>query len=105
MPIDWVARIRAALQSGNQESRLKAIQELLIRARKDPAQHAGALEIFRAALADETDSWTAARAAHGIELIAGVEAGRDAWRKLLASNRAEMLSCVAMSISNGAYAP
>jgi hypothetical protein len=102
---DWIGRIRAALQSADREARVKAIQELLVRARKDPAQHVDALEIFRGAIASETDPWSATRAAQGIELIGGIEAGREAWQSLLVSTRADMLASAAMSISNKAYAP
>src|SRR6185503_19751688 len=102
---DWVARIRAALQSDDHDARMRAIQELLARARKDPAQHADALEIFRAAIAHESDPWSATRAAQGIELIAGPDAARDAWRSLLSSPRTDMLTSAAMSISDKAYAP
>jgi HEAT repeat protein len=81
------------------------LERLLLWARNDPAVHPAALRIFRAALADVREPWTALSTARGLDLLAPPDEARRAWLALLAHPLDAVVSSVALSAPHRSYAP
>ena len=98
--------IREQLRSPKQTDRVRAMQSLRERAKKDARLAAIALPIFQCAIEAEPDRYTAIYAARGIESAAGPAAGRAAWLALLDRDDADTVATVASAVgADATFAP
>lgn len=92
--------------SPNQAERVLAMQDLSMWAERDARTHAQLLPIFKRAVVEEPDRWTAIHAARGLARAGGPEAGRRAWLALLARDDADTVAATAYAMSGDAlFAP
>jgi hypothetical protein len=87
------------------KKRTQAMQDLLTQLQRDPRTADIALPIFRLAVTDETDPWTASSAAKGIGLILGPGAGREARRVLLRRPQSEVVAHAALDVTEPELVP
>src|SRR5262245_37046403 len=95
-----MSRIRRVMQVGDPPARALALQQLLVRARKDPGVHDEALRIFINSLQYVTEPLAATSAARGIALIAGADEGRRIWLYLLRHPRVDVAMHAALAIDD-----
>lgn len=91
--------------SADQAIRGSAMQELALLVRKDVKTHDHALPLFRKALENPLDGWTALSAARGYEQIVGPYESRSTWLALLRCGKPEVVSAVALSLRDASFAP
>ncbi len=104
-PSPSFTQIQSDLGSENQETRGRAMQNLLTRSKKDRSEHTAALPLFQTMLTTAPDSWTVTTAARGIELIQGRAEGRKAWLTLMNHPRDEIAAGAILSIAATDYLP
>lgn len=97
------AQIETDLRSDHQETRGRAMQTLLMSAKKDSRVHATALPLFQTMLLTAPDSWTVTSAARGVELIQGPAEGRKAWLTLLHHADDRIAASAALLVDAAAY--
>jgi HEAT repeat protein len=91
--------------SDDQAVRGAAMQELSLLVRHDAKTHDRAMRIFRKALEDPKDGWTAVSAARGYEQIVGPYESRAVWLALLRSDNPQVVSSVVLSIRDASFVP
>jgi len=100
-----LAQIETDAASPDQQTRGGAVQELLLRVRKDPRLNDAALPIFRRHVDTAPDAWTVTSCARGIELIEGAEKARATWLALLHRADAQLVAGIALALTDLSYAP
>ncbi len=103
-PDELLDLAKTEFASDDPEVRARAVQRLLVVVRNHQSVRGEALAIFKTALESDETAWGALNAARGIELIAGREEGRRAWRRLLDHPRAEVVAGAA-AVVDAALAP
>jgi hypothetical protein len=94
-----------AADSPDPDDRIRALQALLIRLRREPASGAAALPIFRRVCLRERRGWPATLAARGVEEIEGALAARPVWMALLDRESPEVVASAAGSLTDAWYLP
>ena len=82
------------------EDRGRAMQELLLWARKDAAVRPAARDVFRQALPTALDAWTATSVARGLALTADPAEARAAWLTLLARPDPTLVARIALAVGD-----
>ena len=103
-PDELLDLVKTEVASDDPQVRGQGLQRLLSVARDHESVRGAALPIFKTALESEVAPWSALNAARGIELIAGREEGRRAWRRLLDHREAEVVAAAA-AVVDPALAP
>lgn len=98
-------QIREQVQSADNTTRGRAINELSILVRKDSSIRDDALRIFKSAAENETDPWPASTALHGIEFLEGAAAARPYRLAMLRHPITEIVERTAMSVQDPSYVP
>ena len=104
-PPRTLAQIEQDVQSRDPAVRGSAVQDLVLRARKDPSLHAQVLAVFRNAVDVDDDPGVVATAARGIQDVLGPDKSRSTWLALLNRPDAMIVARVALAIDDRQCVP
>ncbi|MDB5332628.1 MAG: repeat protein [Phycisphaerales bacterium] len=99
------AEMERDIDSEARETRGRAMHDLLILAERDPAIRPAASEIFRRAVATPKDAWSTNTALHGIALLHGAQAARDARIRLLSHPDPAFVASIVRATRDAIYVP